>query len=512
MLYEENELAHALGLSGGSPAVSGVSIDSRTIEKGDAFFALKGERFDASQFVEVAFERGAACALVAPSSVSSRLFSKSDEAARKFSERLLQVEDAESALVRCGCYARGRTSARIVAITGSLGKTSLRAMLQEILQATLQKNLPVKVSASHGNLNNHIGVPLSLARMARDSSYGIFELGMNHAGEIAKLGAWVRPHVGVITSIATVHSEFFENDMEICDAKGELLEWVSEAALLPATEPYASRLRAKAASAGVERLAFFGSEQASKNISDYILRNYVLQKFLDNPDASEDSVSVQATFPERTTDAQKRGQAQGQAQGRREFRWQVGGRGYARALTSLCALAVCDLLGLVADELSPKLLETSAGLLPPRGRGRLSRLSLAQPPRQIRLIDESYNASPLAVQNALSVLSRFPPRRLAALGDMLELGAEGARLHADLASYATRCCDLVFTCGSLSETLYKALPRSLRGAHSKDAGTLAKTLHARLKDGDTLLVKGSLGSQMATIVSYLEQRAVGHGY
>ena len=498
MLYEENELAHALGLSGGSPAVSGVSIDSRTIEKGDAFFALKGERFDASQFVEVAFERGAACALAAPSSVSL-----SDEAARKFSERLLQVEDAESALVRCGCYARGRTSARIVAITGSLGKTSLRAMLQEILQATLQKNLPVKVSASHGNLNNHIGVPLSLARMARDSSYGIFELGMNHAGEIAKLGAWVRPHVGVITSIATVHSEFFENDMEICDAKGELLEWVSEAALLPATEPYASRLRAKAEAAGVARIAFFGNERTSKKIS-----GYVLQKFLDNPDASEDSVSVQATFPERATDAQ----IQGQAQGRREFRWQVGGRGYARALTSLCALAVCDLLGLVADELSPKILETSAGLLPPRGRGRIARLSLAQPPRQIRLIDESYNASPLAVRNALSVLSRFPRRRLAALGDMLELGAEGARLHADLASYATRCCDLVFTCGGLSETLYKALPRSLRGAHSKDAGTLAKTLHARLKDGDTLLVKGSLGSQMATIVSYLEQRAVGHGY
>ena len=470
MLYEENEIARALGLSCGSPALSGVSIDSRTIEKGDAFFALKGERIDASQFVEQAFERGAACALVAAGSLS--------EQDGSWQERTLEVEDVESALVRCGCYARGRTSARIVAITGSLGKTSLRAMLQELL--------PGKVSASRGNLNNHIGVPLSLARMARDSDYGVFELGMNHAGEIAKLSAWVRPHVGVITSIAAVHSEFFKDLQGICDAKAELLDWVSEVALLPADEPHASRLRAKAETAGIARLAFFGHEQAS---------DYVLQECHDSLDANDDKVSVRATFPQGNADS-------------RELRWQVGGRGDARALASLCALAVCDSLGLVLEELLPRFAE----LRSPKGRGRIERLSIAQPLRRIRLIDESYNASPQAVRNALSVLSRFPSRRLAALGDMLELGAEGARLHADLASIAARCCDLVFTCGTLSEALHKALPRHLRGAHSSDAGALARTLYARLKDGDTLLVKGSFGSHMATAVSYLEQRAVGHGY
>ena len=502
MLYEENELAHALGLSGGSPAARGVSIDSRTLEEGDAFFALKGERFDASHFVEQAFERGAACALVAKGAVSL-----SDGAARRFGGHVLEVEDVERALVRCGCYARGRTSARIVAVTGSLGKTSVRAMLEGLLDG--------KVSASRGNLNNHIGVPLSLARMARDSDYGVFELGMNHAGEIAKLGAWVRAHVGVITSIAAVHSEFFKDELEICDAKGELLDWVSEAALLPATEPYASRLRAKAEAAGVARLAFFGSEKES---------DYVLQKCRDSLDTSEDSISVHATFPHHATDAK----TQPRQELRRELRWQVGGRGYARALGSLCAWAVCDLLGLVPDKVSSKdsrektqektqekteeLLRRSAQLRPPRGRGALARLSLSQPLRHIRLIDESYNASPPAVRNALAVLSRFPPRRLAALGDMLELGAESSRLHAELAAYAARCCDLVFTCGTLSERLYKALPRHLRGAHRKDAHALATTLYARLKDGDTLLVKGSLGSKMATAVSYLEQRSVGHGY
>ncbi len=494
MLYEENELAHALGFSGGSPAVSGVSIDSRTLERGDAFFALKGERFDASRFVEQALERGAACAVASAGSVSL-----SNEAAGKFEGRLLEVEDAEQALVRCGCYARGRTSARIVAITGSLGKTSLRAMLQEMLRKILQETLPGKVSASHDNLNNHIGVPLSLARMARDSDYGIFELGMNHAGEIARLGAWVRPHVGVITSVAAVHLEFFENELAVCDAKAELLDWVSDAALLPASEPYASRLRAKAEAAGIPRLAFFGSEETS---------DYVLQKCRDSLDTDEDSVSVCATFPAHGTCLQE----QEQGQGRREFRWQAGGRGYARALGSLCAFAVCDLLGLVGVALSQSLLSCVAELRSPRGRGKVARLSLSQPLRRIRVIDESYNASPLAVRNALAVLSRFPPRRLAALGDMLELGAEGARLHAELASYAARCCDLVFTCGALSEMLYKALPRHKRGAHSFDVGALANTLFARLKDGDTLLVKGSLGSEMATSVSYLEQRAVGHGY
>ncbi len=481
MLYEENELAHALGLSHGSPAVSGVSIDSRTIEKGDAFFALKGERIDASQFVAQAFERGAACALVAAGSLS--------EQDGRLQERTLEVEDVENALVRCGCYARGRTSALIVAITGSLGKTSLRAMLQELL--------PGKVSASRGNLNNHIGVPLSLARMARDCNYGVFELGMNHAGEIAKLSAWVRPHVGIITSIAAVHSEFFKDLQGICDAKAELLDWVSEVALLPANEPHASCLRAKAEAAGIARLAFFGKEQESKQESDY-----VLQECRDSLDANDDKVSVRATFPQGNADSDAK------RQGRRELQWQVGGRGDARALASLCALAVCDLLGLVPEELLPRL----AALRSPAGRGRIEQISLSQPLRRIRLIDESYNASPQAVRNALSVLSRFPSRRLAALGDMLELGAEGARLHAELASIAARCCDLVFTCGTLSEALHKALPRHLRGAHSNDAGALASTLYARLKDGDTLLVKGSFGSKMATAVSYLEQRAVGHGY
>ena len=473
MLYKQDELAQALGISSSTPAVSGVSIDSRSAEKGDLFFALKGPKFDGIDFLEQAFARGVAYAIIAGEYKKQQ---KIDGA------RVLKVDDTLKTLTRLASYARSRTSARIIAITGSVGKTSLRALLQNIL--------PGAVAASLGNLNNHIGVPLSLARMPRESQYGVFELGMSKQGEIANLSAIVRPHFAIITAIAPAHLMFFESEDEICDAKAEIFANVSQCALFPANEKYRERLYAHAVN--VPKVATFGSDEKSNyRLCQYTTRN--------------DSTEVRAIFPSKSKGSKQ--EEQHQEEKGIEHQWRIGGYGAARVLGSLGALAICNELNLDVASIAKKL----QNQFPLQGRGAISEINLASPAksfhRRIRVIDESYNSSPVALRTALATLASLNPRRIAALGDMLELGKHEIEMHSELAADAARSCDAVFTCGNLMQKLYRNLPRSKRGAHRDEAQELAKPLLAHLKHGDTLLVKGSLGSGMQILLEELNQHA-----
>ena len=466
ILYEENEIAHALGLKSSATSVAtGVSIDSRTIKSGEVFFALQGENCNGAEFVEQALARGAACAIV------DKSYPIDNNSARYNVARLLKVDSPLQALTRLGAYARSRSSARIIAITGSVGKTSLRHLLQNIL--------PAPVAASLGNQNNHIGVPMSLARLARGSKYGVFELGMNHAGEIDQLAALVRPHVAVITAISAVHTEALKDEFAVCDAKAEIFNYVSEFTLFPSDEKFVELLREKATAARIAKISTFGFAPSS----DYRLREYNM---------ADDKTSARAIFPA----------AQKVREEARELRWSIAGCSKARALTALCALALCDLLGLDLATIVGKLPEQQ----PLVGRGALASLLLERPSRKIKVIDESYNSSPLALSNALASLSAHPPRRIAVLGDMLELGESAEQLHKELAPEAAKYCDLVFTCGELMYALHRRLPRSRRGAHKNNARELAAPLLATLKNGDTLLVKGSLASGMQGLLKNLEQK------
>lgn len=471
-LYEENEIAHALGLTASSPAADGISIDSRTIKSGELFFALQGERCNGAEFVEQALARGAACAIVAE---SYHIAHKNN--APYNPARLLRVHSPLQALTRLAAYARSRTSARIIAITGSVGKTSLRGLLENIL--------PEPVAASRGNQNNHIGLPMSLARMPRDSKYGVFELGMNHAGEIDSLASLTRPHIAIITAISAVHTEFLPDEFAVCDAKAEIFKYVSDVALIPSQEKFVGRLLESARVAGLSKLATFGSEAAS----DYRLREYKI---------ANDTTIARALFPAKKISGEKT-----QIEEVREIRWHIAGCSKARALNGLCALALCDLLNLDLVAIAEKL-QVQQPLV---GRGALASLQLERPARTIKVIDESYNSSPLALSNALASLESHPHRRIAALGDMLELGEKAQELHKAIAPEAARYCDLVFTCGELMYSLYRSLPRSKRGAHRENARALTNPLLAALKNGDTLLVKGSLASGMQDLLKNIEQKA-----
>ena len=486
ILYEENEIAYALGLQSGlkssaTTVATGVSIDSRTIKSGEVFFALQGENCNGAEFVEQALARGAACAIVDES------YPIDHSSTRYNVARLLKVGSPLQALTRLASYARSRSSARIIAITGSVGKTSLRHLLQNIL--------PTPVTASLGNQNNHIGVPMSLARLARDSKYGVFELGMNHAGEIDHLASLVRPHIAVITAISAVHTEALKDEFAVCDAKAEIFNYVSEVALFPSDEKFVELLREKATAAQIAKISTFGFAPSS----DYRLREYNM---------ANDKTSARAFFPaieearQKVHEEVRQKVRQEVHEEVREIRWSIAGCSKARAVTAVCALALCDLLGLD--------LATIAGQLPEQqplvGRGALASLLLEHPSRKIKVIDESYNSSPLALSNALASLSAHPPRRIAALGDMLELGESAEQLHKELAPEAAKYCDLVFTCGELMYALHRRLPRGKRGTHKVNARELLLPLLAALKNGDTLLVKGSMASGMQGLLKNLEQK------
>jgi UDP-N-acetylmuramoyl-tripeptide--D-alanyl-D-alanine ligase len=444
-------------VSGGLPRdVTGVSIDTRSLAPGDLFFAIKGEARDGHEFVSLAFERGAAGAVV-------------DEAhASKLAglAPLYVVKDVQEALERLGARARERSSAYVVAVTGSVGKTSTKEMANVVLSRFGETH------ASAASYNNQWGVPLSLSRMPASSRYGVFELGMNHAGEIASLVRLVEPHVALVTRVAPVHLEHFASLDAIADAKAEIFSGIVEggvAILNRDDETFERLLEAAAASKAAHVFGFGVAEGAQARLLSY--------------EPGENLVEADIF-------------------GRR-LRYRIGAPGRHFAQNSLAVLTIAQVLDLDVGAAA----EALADFTPPKGRGR--RETLRAGAVGLTLIDESYNANPTSMRAALELLGAERPigRRVAVLGDMLELGPSAAELHADLAGDLEAAgVDLLFTAGPNMARLYYAAPEAMRGAHRADARELEEAVLDTIGAGDVVMIKGSNGSRMSRIVEAIRAK------
>jgi UDP-N-acetylmuramoyl-tripeptide--D-alanyl-D-alanine ligase len=439
--------------------ITGVSIDSRTIAKGDAFFAIHGESRDGHDFVENALKAGAALAVV------------SENQRKRFADApLLVVADVLAGLCDLGHAARARSRARIIGVTGSVGKTGTKEALRLSLSADGETH------ASVASYNNHWGVPLSLARCPESAEYAIFEIGMNHAGEITPLTKMVRPHIAIVTGIEPVHLEFFGSLEKIADAKAEIFVGVEPggAAVLNRDNAQFARLAAAAKAAGIGRVVSFGEDG--------------------NADARLLRVSLQADSS--AVEASILGQP---------VAYKLGAPGRHVVLNSLAVLAAAVLAGADLAHAAIAL----GNLRPASGRGARSVLTV--PGGSALLIDESYNANPASMRAAIALLGQAPVgkrgRRIAVLGDMLELGASGVELHRGIAgAIEAAAIDLVFCSGPLMLALWEALPSRARGGYAETAAGLESVVLAAIRAGDAVMVKGSLGSKMGPIVKALERQ------
>ena len=447
--------AATLGQSSRDFSATGMSIDTRTLKPGDLFVALKGEARDGHEFVKAAFDAKASAALVSrkPDGVTGAL---------------LTVSHVQRGLEDLARASRARSRAKIVAVTGSAGKTTTKEMLRLAFGAL------GSTYASAASYNNHWGVPLSLASMPRETEYGVFEVGMNHFGELRNLVSFVRPHVALVTTIAPAHLEFFGNCEAIADAKSEIFEGILPGgiALIPADSEYAARLTARARQASVSRVMSFGAKGSDAKLIGFC--------------ESEGGMKVQSEILGRRVD----------------FRIAAPGAHIAaNAIGALLSVAVLE-----GDVLNAAAALSQFEAL--KGRGARFRVKAGNGSAEI--IDESYNANPASMAAALALLgSANAKRRIAVLGDMLEMGTDGARHHADLARLVEAArVDVVYANGAQMKSLWEALPTSRRGSYAATSSENAPLVAGGLQDGDVVLVKGSLGSRMAAIIDALKARGL----
>jgi UDP-N-acetylmuramoyl-tripeptide--D-alanyl-D-alanine ligase len=443
---------------------TGVSIDSRSLEPGDIFFAIAGPSHDGHDFVAPALERGAAFAVIARTA-----------APRLGEGAFLLVDDPLAALAALGRAARARTSARIVAVTGSVGKTTTK----EALRIALAASAPTHASVA--SYNNHWGVPLSLARMPRRTVYGVFEIGMNHAGEITPLTALVRPHVAIVTAIAESHLGHFTGLADIADAKAEIFGGVEPggAALINGETPFYERLEQVARRERIARVYRFGAA-ADADV-----------RLLEGDFAAEHSRIAVSVFGERLV-------------------LRIGAPGRHVALNALAVLGAVKLCGADLAAAAAAL----SSLTPGKGRGLRHHLPLAE--GVVTVIDESYNANPASMRAALALLARAEigpgGRRIAVLGDMLELGESSNALHRALAEDMDAAgVDRIYACGGGMSELVPALSGRIAVLHRPQSADLVEPLSQALRAGDVVMVKGSLGSRMGVVVEALKERLTAAG-
>ena len=445
-------------------AVSGVSIDSRSLKKGDLFVALPGEQADGHDYVAAALQAGAAAALVEQGRDIKNL---SD------SDNLIMVRDVMKALEALALAARARSTAYIIGVTGSVGKTSVK----ETLRYALEKS--GVVHASEKSYNNHIGVPLSLVRMPENCQYAVFEIGMNHAGEIDTLVKMVQPHCAIITEIGTAHIEHFDTMEDLARAKAEIFSGVvvGGAAILPAASPYLELLKAQAASCQIDNIISFGN---AENVGVGV--QALAEKVKLHPSCSCVSATILAD----------------------KVTYKVGMSGAHHVQNSLAVLAAVSLAG--ADlALGALSLADHDGLV-----GRGERHYLHAEGGQYILVDESYNANPTSMAAALTTLGLATRegrgRRIAVLGDMAELGAQAIDLHIQLAdTIAETEIDEVLTHGPLSHHLHQNLPATCSAYHATSLADLTDYLLRDVRAGDVVMVKGSNASGMGAVVDALVQ-------
>ena len=464
-LWRSEDAAASTGGKTGTWKATGVSIDTRTLQPGDLFVALKAAR-DGHDFVAQALEAGAAAALV------SRIPDGVDPA------KCLLVPDVLTALEELGAAARARTNARVAAITGSVGKTSTKEMLRTVL--TPQGRTHV----AEASYNNHWGVPLTLARMPQDTEFAVLEIGMNHPGEIAPLAKMARPHVIMITAIAAAHLEAFDDLAGIAREKISITEGLEPGgvAVLNADTEHADLLKGAAETADAK----------------------VIQ-FGENADQPLKALSIQGdkTIVETDIDGQPA-----------LLKLNSAGRHFG--MNALGVLATAKALG--ADPCRAAI--DLGHWQPPAGRGTRQVLDLdpADPTLSIELIDDAFNANPSSMAAAFEVLAAAKPtddigrvmrgRRVAILGDMLELGSTEMDQHAALAQNAHLRTALVHCVGPRMKHLHDALPQNQAGRWFETAEEAAKDAHKLIDAGDVVLVKGSKGSRVSLVVDAL--RRLGH--
>jgi UDP-N-acetylmuramoyl-tripeptide--D-alanyl-D-alanine ligase len=465
--------AEAAKATGGRPTAdwqaSGVSIDTRTLRPGELFVALKDVR-DGHDFVAQALEKGASAALVSrvPEGVPP-------------DAPLLIVQDVLQALAALGAAARARTKARVVGVTGSVGKTSTKEMLRAILAGQ------GRTHAAEASYNNHWGVPLTLARMPADTEFAVIEIGMNHPGEIAPLARLARLDVAMVTTVAPAHLEAFDSIEGIAHEKASIFDGLKPGgtAVFNADIATTPILRAKAAEVGAVPVSF-----GSVGAADWRLLDARI---------CDDATVCRAT---------RRGEP---------MLFKVSSPGRHFALNALGALAVAEALG--AD---PMISAHDLGRwMPPSGRGQRERIVLdIVEETYVDLIDDAFNANPASMAAALDVLIAAEPtdgigrvgggRRIAVLGDMLELGPTEAALHADIARHpGLKAVHVIHCVGPRMQSLHAALPRQQRGLWVETAAELAPRIRSLIDAGDILLVKGSKGSKVSLIVDAL--RKMGQG-
>jgi UDP-N-acetylmuramoyl-tripeptide--D-alanyl-D-alanine ligase len=448
-LWTEAELSAVLGAPSAPLAapVEGVSIDTRTLTPGDLFVAIRA---------------GAAAAVVARTR-AQELGSRGP---------VFAVDDTLRAMERLGRAARARSKARVAAITGSVGKTSAK----EMLRLALAPSGPTHASAA--SYNNHWGVPLTLSRLSAEAAFAVFEIGMNHAGEITPLVGFVRPHVALITTIAPVHIEYLGSIEAIADAKAEIFFGLEPGgiAVLNRDAPQFDRL-----------------ERAARE------RELVMRTFGAGEGVDARLVEVEPRGEGSQIRAVMRG---------REIDFALGAPGRHMAENAMGVLLAAEALGASVE----RALAALAEFAPAKGRG--ARFTLAAPGGPFTLIDETYNANPLSMRAALALLGAAKPgpggRRVAVIGDMLELGHEGASLHAALAPDLTaHKVDRLFGAGPLTRALFDAAPSSIRAAWGAAPAQIRDELIGEVRAGDVVMIKGSRGSRMDPLVAALRERFPG---
>jgi UDP-N-acetylmuramoyl-tripeptide--D-alanyl-D-alanine ligase len=441
-------------------AMNGVSIDSRTVSAGDIFVAIKGDALDGHDYVVKALQSGAGVAMV------SRLTAEMRQAGA-----VLQVaEDPLRGLEHMGRAAREWSNGQIIAVTGSVGKTSTKEMLRTALSASGYTH------ASDASFNNHWGVPLTLSRLPRNAAYGVFEIGMNHSGEIMPLVKMVRPHIAIVTIVAASHLGNFNSLDEIALAKAEIFSGIEKGgtAIINRDSEYFTLLSDAAKAGGAKTIIGFGKHPES---------NVRLERVALHPTCCCITADVMG---EKVT-------------------YKLGMPGEHMALNSLAVLAAVKVSG--ADLARAMLALADAA--PAKGRGVQEVLSA--PGGELLLIDECYNANPTSMGAALALLAQAKlgknGRRIAVLGDMLELGQFGAKLHADLAKLIEVAnVDVLYATGPLMQNLWEAVPSSKHGAYAATSAELRDLLLPQLRAGDVVMVKGSLGSKMGLVVDALRKQ------
>ena len=451
-LWTAQEIAEATGGTvHGDFDVAGAAFDSREVGPGDLFIALKGEATDGHRFVEQAFAQGATGALVSEAAAHPHV----------------HVPDTALALNNLGWASRERCNGKIVGVTGSVGKTGTK----EALFAALDRAAPGRAHRSVKSYNNHVGVPLSLARMPRATKYGVFEMGMNHAGELAALTRIVRPHVAIVTTIAPAHREYFPSDEAIADAKGEIFQGLEPegTAIIPWDSPHRDRLIA-AARPCAARIMTFGRGEGADVRATYVVRG------------PKGGSLITAQLPNAS------------------LSFTLGQPGEHWVANALAVLAAVEAVG--GDLAAAGLALAELGGLKGRGERHIVHVDGGE----ALLIDESYNANPASMAATLKVLGeeKIEGRRIAILGSMRELGPDSDDFHRALAGRLEEAgVDYAILVGREMEALANALGDQVKMTHVPDAASALPLARAAIGPGDAMLVKGSNAIGLAALVEAL---------